>query len=298
MPKREWSAPLATARRPQGKFCPALAALTDLGRIRQNNEDSFLVYDLRRRAPFPPEDKAQPSFARPGLLLAVADGMGGHSSGQVASRLCVDNLPLALLELLPEGDAPAEECGEALRRAVEVTNEAIFNTARHSDELKGMGTTLTVAWLLERQALVAQVGDSRAYLYRENTLTQLTHDQTVLNALSEEERAALVNTPFENMLLQAVGAMERLEVVVSRTDLAPGDSLLLCSDGLFKAVSAEQMVEILKKASSPQEKVKGLVAAANAAGGPDNVTTVLCQLVPAREGPAEQDAADGKPVDS
>ena len=270
-----------SAKHSGGEIYGNIAALSDVGRNRKNNEDNFLLFDLQQQSAFTPGSEPNHSFVRPGLLVAVADGMGGHNSGQVASKLCVDNLPVALLQLLPAGvDAPNEEYTAALKRAVEVTNQAILSAAKKSNELEGMGTTLTAVWLLGDKAIVAQVGDSRAYHLRAGNFTQLTRDQTLLNSVGEAEREALLNTPFENMLLQAVGAMERLDVPVETTELEPGDALLLCSDGLYRVVTPEQMSEILQRPGPLGEKATALIELANAGGGPDNVTVVLCQITP------------------
>jgi protein phosphatase len=255
-----------------------VVARTDVGRSRKNNEDNFLLFDLHQQSPLAHEAEAGLYSSRPGVLLGVADGMGGHNSGQVASQLCVDNLPIALAQLLPAPDAPSEEWPAALKRAVEITNQAILKAAKKSNELEGMGTTLTTVWLLDETAIVAQVGDSRAYHLRGSKFTQLTRDQTLLNSVGEAEREALLNTPFENMLLQAVGAMERLDVAVETTPLVTGDSLLLCSDGLYRVVTPEKMAEILQRPDPLAQKAEALIDLANAGGGPDNVTVVLCQI--------------------
>ncbi|MGH9805342.1 MAG: PP2C family protein-serine/threonine phosphatase [Candidatus Acidiferrales bacterium] len=280
MAKRAKQVTTENARHAGGSVHGIVAALTDMGRSRKNNEDNILLFDLRQRVALTPGAETTHTFAPPGLLVGVADGMGGHNSGQVASQLCVDNLPGALLQLLPAADAPAEEYAAALKHAVEVTNQAILQAAKKSNELEGMGTTLTAVWLLGEAAIVAQVGDSRAYHLRAGNFTQLTRDQTLLNSVGEAEREALVNTPFENMLLQAVGAMERLDVPVETTPLESGDSLLLCSDGLYRVVTPEEMAEVLKLTDTLPAKAKTLIDMANAGGGPDNVTVVLCQIIP------------------
>ena len=280
MAKRVKQVTAESAKHSGGGIHGIIAALSDLGRTRKNNEDNFLLFDLQQQSAFTPGSEPNPSFVRPGLLVGVADGMGGHNSGQVASKLCVENLPVALLQLLPAADAPNEEYAAALKRAVEVTNQAILGAAKKSNELEGMGTTLTAVWLLGETAIVAQVGDSRAYHLRAGNFIQLTRDQTLLNSVGEAEREALLNTPFENMLLQAVGAMERLDVPVKTTALEPGDALLLCSDGLYRVVTPEQMSEILQRPGPLSEKAKTLIDLANAGGGPDNVTVVLCQITP------------------
>ena len=277
--KRAKQATAESARHSGRGLQGTVAALTDMGRSRKNNEDNLVLFDLQEQAALAPGSEANLALGRPGFLLAVADGMGGHNSGQVASQLCVDNLPVALLALLPGPQAPLEEWSAAHKRAVEITNQAILKAAKKSTELEGMGTTLTSVWLLDEVAIVAQVGDSRAYHLHAGNFTQLTRDQTLLNSVGEAEREALLNTPFENMLLQAVGAMERLDVAVGTTPLAPGDSLLICSDGLYRVVTPDQMTKILKGSDSLTEKAQALIDLANAGGGPDNVTVVLCHIL-------------------
>jgi serine/threonine protein phosphatase PrpC len=256
-----------------------VAAVSDLGRIRPNNEDSLLIFEVSQKAALQPGQEIQLALAPPGVLLAVADGMGGHSSGQVASQLCVEKLPGELLKTFSESTSPPTDLSGALKQAVETTNQVVHSTAQQVSAYRGMGTTLTAAWVASEQAVIAQVGDSRAYLFHQHRLAQLTRDQTYLSSLSEAEREALSNTPYENMLLQALGATAQLEVVVTTAELAAGDSLLLCSDGLYRVVSPQQMAEILQEPEAPQKKTEKLIRLANGAGGPDNVTVVLCEFV-------------------
>lgn len=258
-----------------------VAACTDIGRHRSHNEDNLLIFDLQRRSGQPAGKTIRAPFNHPGSLLAVADGMGGHSSGQVASQLCVERLPKELLKALPGENASEADWTTALTRAVEATNEFIYHTAQENSDYEGMGCTLTAALLNGSQAWIAQVGDSRAYLLRQGRYTQLTRDQTVANTLQGPERDALRQTPFEGMLLQAMGPMESLNVVVTTTDLTPGDILLICCDGLYRVVPPEQMQEVLERSLPLQEKADTFIALANEGGGPDNITTVLCQV---REG--------------
>jgi len=255
-----------------------LVVCTDVGRSRSHNEDNFVIFDVRQRSKLGADKEVRYSFAAPGLLVAVADGMGGHSSGQVASQLCVETLPAEFLKRLPESPGDDTDWDALLAQAVHATNEALLTTAKGNREYEGMGTTLTTALFLGRQARIAQVGDSRCYLFRGGNFTQLTQDQTVFNTLGEEERAALRDTPFENMLLQAVGAMAKLEVVTTDIQLRPGDLLLFCSDGLYKVVTNEEMVGVLKGEGGLKQKAGVLIERANNAGGPDNITVILCQV--------------------
>ena len=249
---------------------------TDVGRTRSQNEDNFVIFDIKQRTRSEAGMEEHRSFAHPGVLVAVADGMGGHSSGQVASQLCVETLPIEFAKLVPETPTDGTDWDKLLVDSVHATNSVIYQTAKTNPQHKDMGTTLTAAFLHGRNARVAQVGDSRAYLFRGGNLTQLTRDQTVFNTLREEERQALRDTPFENMLLQAVGAMAKLEVVTTDITLRPGDLLLLCSDGLYKVVSPEELVEILKQEGPLRARADALIARGNNNGGPDNITVILC----------------------
>ncbi len=282
MKKEEGSGSAVRSAGTQTPTRVAIGARSDVGQNRANNEDNLVIFDLQHQVALPPGEETRRALVYPGLLLAVADGMGGHSSGQVASALCVETLPLALARVLPENPA-AGEIANALRTAVEATNTVVYDRAHANSADKGMGTTLTAAWLFGRDAVIAQVGDSRAYRLRQNDFTQITRDQTVLNSVSEAERDALRNTPFENMLLQAVGAMEFLDVVITTTELTPGDALLLCSDGLYRVLQPPQLEEILRGAGTVQEKVDRLIRLANEGGAPDNVTVVVCRLAEPQE---------------
>jgi len=255
-----------------------LVVCTDVGRSRSHNEDNFIIFDVGQRSKLEAAKEVRYAFATPGLLVGVADGMGGHSSGQVASQLCVETLPTEFLKLVPKDAGGDTDWDALLAQAVHATNEALLTTAKGNREYEGMGTTLTTALFLGRQARIAQVGDSRCYLFRGGNLTQLTQDQTVFNTLGEEERAALRDTPFENMLLQAVGAMAKLEVITTDIQLRPADLLLFCSDGLYKVVTNEEMAEVLKGEGGLKKKADVLIERANAAGGPDNITVILCQV--------------------
>lgn len=251
-----------------------VASRSDVGKTRSNNEDNFTVFELGKKATHNATEGMPLSLAGTGFLIAVADGMGGHSSGQVASKLCIETLPAEVAKGLPVESG----FGDLLRKAIETTNEVIHTAAQQDQANKGMGTTLTAVWLIGRQAVIGQVGDSRAYRLRKGEYTQLTNDQTVLNSVSEAEREALINTPFENMLLQAVGALPHVDADITAVDLHVGDCFLLCSDGLYRVVKPEQMAEVLKRSDSLPQKAAALIQMANDGGGPDNVTVILCEV--------------------
>ncbi|HEV8383465.1 MAG TPA: protein phosphatase 2C domain-containing protein [Candidatus Acidoferrales bacterium] len=259
-----------------------IGAQTDIGRVRDQNEDRVLVFDLKRYRELSAVGTESASLRRPGVLLVVADGMGGMSGGETASQMCVENLLTLFLEKLdtPKGDGSMPHPKDTLSDAVKSTNDLIFSRATADMKLKGMGTTLTAALLEEDHMYVAQVGDSRAYLLRDSQLTKLTKDQTLLASLEEQGKLPKggLGKAWKNMLLQAVGAQENLQVAMSETDLHSGDWLLLCSDGLHGPVPAADIEAILKENVSPSEKAKLLTQKANDNGGPDNVSVVVCEV--------------------
>jgi len=255
-----------------------IVPLTDIGRKRKNNEDNYLVFPLNGKAPS--QTHEEPVFSlTPGMLLAVADGMGGHQSGDVASLLCVQHLGPELAKRLPERRAPRQEISVSLREAVEATHQIIYHKSRLERQHEGMGSTLTAAIIERRRVFVAQVGDSRAYIFHKGTLTALTEDQTLGNLLRVAEGSVLAGRAHD-ILIQAMGAQPELRVAVSEADLAPSDFLLLCSDGLYKEMQPSEIVEILGGQIPLRAKAEALIARANENGGSDNVTVVLTQILP------------------
>ncbi|SMB94658.1 protein phosphatase [Thermanaeromonas toyohensis ToBE] len=228
-------------------------ALTHTGLIRPDNEDAFLV-DTEKG------------------LLAVADGMGGHQAGEVASFLALRALAEKLKEELVE-DPLAK-----LLAAVHFANEVVYRSACQSPELSGMGTTLTAAWVVGSQAFLAHVGDSRAYLFRGGRLEVLTHDHSYVGELVRSgdltvEQARL--HPHRNILTRALGTEAEVIVDTRVVGLHTGDRLLLCTDGLPEVVKDEEIAEVLSSRTGLKEAVQSLVRLALERGGPDNVTVVL-----------------------
>jgi PPM family protein phosphatase len=269
---------------PLAAFEPAGASLqvstivwTDVGQKRQNNEDNFLLFDLFRRTAHPEKAEVTVAVEPPGLLLAVADGMGGHQAGQVASQLCVENLPRELLKRLEAGDG-SDSTSAALVKAVEDTNRMIFDQASRDPDLFGMGTTLVAALLNDTHVMIALAGDSRAYLLNRGSLAQLTTDQTVANYMAVAQPGLRLDDRMGEMLVQAVGAQATLEVVLTTSTLEPGDVLLLCSDGLYKTVAADDILNTLQTPGSLSTKAEALISLANLNGGPDNVTVLLAEV--------------------
>jgi serine/threonine protein phosphatase PrpC len=228
---------------------------TDVGRARSGNEDSYLCGRT---------------------VFAVADGLGGHQGGEVASAAAVE--PLAALdghELADPGEA-----AEALTAAIRDGNAAILERAAGDPGLWGMGTTVTAAALAgERHLQLAHVGDSRAYLLRDGSLAQLTTDHTIVGELVRRgrltpEQAAV--HPERSILTRAVGLDPRVPVdTPDPLELHDGDQVLLCSDGLTEAVDDDRIAELLSAAADGEAACRSLIDAANAAGGPDNITVVL-----------------------
>jgi PPM family protein phosphatase len=231
---------------------------SDVGRMRSGNEDSYFCGQT---------------------VFAVADGLGGHQGGEVASAAAVE--PLADLDGREFTDP--SEAAEALATAIREANEAILDRAAGDPALYGMGTTVTAAAVAgDRHLQLAHVGDSRAYLLRGETLEQLTTDHTVVGELVRRgrltpEQAAI--HPERSILTRAVGLDPRVPVdLPDPLELHPGDQLLLCSDGLTEAVDDDQIAQLLSTAPDGHAACRSLIGAANDAGGPDNITVVLVQV--------------------
>ena len=231
------------------------AGVSDTGRKRRQNEDAYVCE--------PP-------------LFAIADGMGGAQAGEVASRLAAAAF---------EEGAAAIRGEEGVATVVRAANARIFERAVHDPAVAGMGTTATVAVVDESAATVniAHVGDSRAYLYRQGSLEQLTTDHSLVGELVRsgrltEDEAAV--HPHRSVITRALGTDADVEVDTLTLEVAAGDLVLLCSDGLSAMVRDDEIVRVLEATGgAPREAAEGLVAAANAAGGEDNVTVVLFELV-------------------
>ncbi len=271
--QRGWDI-LASARTPQKQTTVTWAARTDIGRVRENNEDKF---DF-----FAPDDPA--ILAMRGRLWAVADGMGGHSAGQIASEAALKTLVRSYFNP-SEADAEA-----ALKAAIIDANALIFRAAQRMGGQNGMGTTLVAIVSIEDRFLVAHVGDSRVYRYRSGgqrrndttgSLTQLTKDhswveeQVTRGALTREQAEA---SPYRNMITRSVGVEENVVPDIATHPAEPGDMYLLCSDGLSGFVSDENIRAHMEKVSNPSRLALDLIDAANDAGGKDNITALTIRV--------------------
>jgi PPM family protein phosphatase len=256
-----------------------IAHVTDVGRRRRNNQDNHLVLHLDGAGVAQDAELGPVEIEKGHLLLAVADGMGGHFGGEVASRLCVENLAKEVTDQIQAPGRGQPDLPAALRNAVEAAHKAVFAHAQGYAESLTMGTTLTAALIHEERAELAQVGDSRAYLFREGNLILLTQDQTIGNQLrSRGEDSTKVDTQIQEMLIQAVGAQAEIEVIMAAVDLEPQDLLLVCCDGLYKVVPPSDIVETLELEIGLHEKATHLVTRANECGGPDNITVILTEI--------------------
>ena len=265
---------------------------TATGKVRHNNEDNLWagrVGDDQARAG---DREAAGSTAYPGFLLAVADGMGGALAGEVASRLAVESLaeeiktrtasPAATPASSPASSQAARTSALADigRAAVLAANSRIREEGDAHRDRRGMGTTLTVAWIVGRTVELFQVGDSRAYLWRAGKLEQLTKDQSLVGKLvedgilSEEEAEKVAG---RHIILQALGSEEALDIVHKSVALEPADLLLLCTDGLSGLVKHAAIEQVLKRGGSLADMCVRLIGLAEDEGGTDNVTVLLAK---------------------
>ncbi|HEU4588334.1 MAG TPA: Stp1/IreP family PP2C-type Ser/Thr phosphatase [Gemmatimonadales bacterium] len=255
---------------------------TDLGRTRDHNEDTFLVADLSTRsASLQPEVRDHVIGPR-GSLFMVADGMGGAAAGEIASRMATDAIYQYLTrEWTTDPDVSEDRFAERVRLAVEQANRQIYEFAREHAEVRGMGTTATVAGVYGSNLFLAQIGDSRAYLDRNGEVIQLTKDQSLMQRLVDageltEEEAE--QSERRNIILQALGPDPRVKVDLTWQPLRRGDVLVLCSDGLSGLVRREEIAGVLAEEPDLARACSRLIDLANERGGPDNITVVLARF--------------------
>jgi len=233
--------------------------LSDQGRVRASNEDAFVVDG-------------------PNRLFLVADGMGGHAAGEVASRIAASVVHDAIDAAGAAGDA-----GKTLGSAVRQANARVYETQRARAEYRGMGTTLTALLFDGPRYHVAQVGDSRAYLLREGVLEQLTRDHSLVWPLYENgilSKDEIVRHPHKHLVTRSIGTHPDVEVDLRSADCREGDLYLLCSDGLTDVLGDGEIGRILAGPdASPEDSCRRLVRSANEAGGPDNITAVVVRIL-------------------
>jgi len=255
-----------------------LFARTDVGQVREHNEDNFLVADLTRRSRGLLEANRATVIGPQGAIFAVCDGMGGAAAGEIASQLAVDIIYERLVDGLGDKPVKRDDLARQLVRAVETAGLRIFHEAKADRSRRGMGTTVTAAALVDEILFLAQVGDSRGYILRGDTLVQITRDQSLVNQLIEagqltEEEAETFE--HNNIILQALGTSDTVQVDLTFAEIRRGDILLLCSDGLSGMVRFEDIRETLKSGAEPLDICKALTERANQAGGHDNITVIV-----------------------
>lgn len=251
-----------------------VAARSDVGRVRTNNEDAFNITDLATGMSLETGRTAGAiNVLDQGVLLALSDGMGGHQAGEVASALVLQSLRTAMQS------AASESIESQIEAAVQRANAVVARAAR-TENKAGMGATLTAVFVGGADAYVAEVGDSRAYLLRSGKLRQITRDQSLVQMmvdkglLSQEDARV---SPHKNVILQAMGLGDDVRVAIARLRLRRGDRLLLCSDGLSNSLSDDELREILE-VDDPTEACDRLIERGNERGGEDNITAVVARL--------------------
>ena len=234
-------------------------AITDIGKIRDVNEDSYCIY----------EDEID--------LYIVADGMGGHKGCEVASLIATDSIKEHIIKYLPEEYQEPAIKGvifEAFNRA----NQNVYKHASENTEYDGMGTTVTMALIIGNKLYIGHVGDSRAYLLRSKSLKQITEDHSLVAELvkngSITEREAMRH-PQKNIITRSLGTDVSIKVDIFAIDLEKEDTIILCSDGLTNFVDDREIKEILLPARDPLESCQALVSLANKRGGYDNITVII-----------------------
>jgi serine/threonine protein phosphatase PrpC len=268
-----------------------LFARTEVGCVRERNEDAFLVASLTTgEGGLGSGTRVQELEAASGLV-GVCDGMGGAASGDLASQMATEQLAITMRAAMPFADSGAVQ--SALLRSTGAANRAIRQFANANPTKKGMGTTMTAAVVFGSDLHVVHIGDSRAYVRRGRRLQQLTTDHSVVGQmvasgkLTDEEAR---NYEHRNVLLQALGVQEAISPQLVIAPIAAGDVLLLCSDGLTGPLTDAQVLDLLLQHEDPMRACRALTEAACAAGGPDNVTVAVVRFVgaglPVVEGPA------------
>ena len=241
-----------------------VAAKTDLGRVRENNEDKFEFY-------IPDSEEV---LARRGHIYLVCDGMGGHNAGQIASELATKTFIEVYL------NHPASDAGTAGMAAAHAAHRFVSDVGRAVAQRKGMGTTLSALLLVQDRAIVVQVGDSRVYRLRAGVLDQITTDQTWVEdviAKGVMDRATAEQHQYKHVILQAIGGDNELSPDLYEQELQTGDTFLICSDGLTNHLNNAQIHEMME-ASGPSEACWKMVNAALADGGSDNCTAMIVHV--------------------
>lgn len=250
---------------------------SDVGRVRSYNEDSLFIHTLDEQL----------------IVVVVADGMGGHRAGDVASQLAAKAVKEQLIHIT--ADQSIEQLREKLLDSVKLANDRVVQKSRQDETMAGMGTTLVVAIIKEQHVLIGNIGDSRAYLLNEEKCEQLTRDHSFVNELlhmGEITEAEAQSHPHKNVIMRAVGTNTDVKPDVTIHTWAENDYLLVCTDGLTDMVSDERIHSVIKQDKQIEWKADELIRQAMEAGGVDNISLALVKrtVMPSSRAGSEQEA--------
>ena len=255
---------------------------TNVGLIRADNQDAFLIANLETGDIATTSAPSVISVHTAPFIMIVADGVGGAASGALASSIATETILGELHRWWRKVPKRTPESVEAaLKRGIDAANREIFQTATTSPEHHGMGTTATLTLVLDGEAFIAQVGDSRAYLIRKGAAKQLTKDQSFVQRLIDAGRMTAkeaAQSEHRNIILQALGPEEKVVTDFYRVKLENDDAMVLCSDGLSNQVSNEEIARIARGSPKPQDVCNALIEEALHTGAPDNVTVITARL--------------------
>ncbi len=271
------SVPAVATATKKSEISLTLYGRTDVGQIREHNEDNFLIADLTAKWRGVAGGAAKTiEVGQGGFLMAVCDGMGGAAAGEVASQLATDIVYDKMLGAA--GHFERDQLALDIVEALEDAGARILEESNSNRACRGMGTTATVAALVDNHLLLGQVGDSRAYILRGGRIVQVTRDQSLVNQLIEagqltEEEAE--NFEHSNIILQALGTADAVQVDLTYAELRAGDVLMMCSDGLSGMIRDHEICDTLLSITDPVEACRVLIDDANQAGGHDNITVIV-----------------------
>lgn len=234
------------------------AGISHIGNIRTNNEDAYYLNERHK-------------------LIAVADGMGGHKAGEIASSIAIE----AVASLVSIKAQSAIMPAEVFRRVFSEANQRIWSKAHETEDCKGMGTTLTAVWIVEDLAYVAHVGDSRAYLIHDGKIRQITRDHTLVEELIKNgsiDRESALSHPQKNVLMKAVGADDSVAPDLHEIEVYEGDIFLICSDGLTHYLKEFELGDLLSKDTELEASLNLMTELALERGGADNITAVAIKI--------------------
>ncbi len=264
----------------KGKFLviTSVFASSDIGNIRDNNEDNFIIANLVTSQTYTFPQAIKQPIEKNRLLMAVSDGMGGAQGGEIAAAIAVYGLKLELTRLMKSENSNNEV--DLLVKALEKVNQLIWQTSRENIELQGMGATITAILVSGNRAYIAEVGDSRAYIIRDKKIKQITTDQSLFEILSKtgSVKKLLPSENTRNIILQSMGGQEKIHAAVTTLEIHVGDYLLLCSDGLSNMLSSSEICAFIDKSPNLERAGARMIELAKERGGDDNITVVIANF--------------------